>query len=258
MDEDEKTPQRERKLIARFDMKLLDDSATGGFEGYVSVFGNEDSYGDVVEAGAFKETLPDFINNGFIAVGHDWAGLPVATVVEAFEDETGLFMRCQFHSTEAAQAARTVVKERMARGKTVGLSIGYEVLEYVIVKPEDGSWRYKRRLVKLKLYEGSIVTVPANALAGVTDAKSGLSLEDHAAAALAAVAGVVERFGSLADLKRKEGKVLSPTNRERLAKLHAGIGDLLAATEPPATVDPARVTALKLRMLALETERLAS
>jgi hypothetical protein len=34
----------------------------------------------------------------------------VATIAEAYEDEHGLFMRCEFHSTQAAQDARTVVR----------------------------------------------------------------------------------------------------------------------------------------------------
>lgn len=250
----------ERKLIARFDLKLLEDSPHGGFNGYVSVFGNEDSYGDIIEPGAFKETIQDFIKDGFIAVGHDWGGLPVATVVEAYEDDYGLFMRCEFHSTEAAQSARTVVRERMARGKTVGLSIGYEVKEYAIIKPEDGSWGYKRRLIKIKLYEGSIVTVPANALAGVTDAKGhGQTLNAQYDAALAAVEAVTRRIGSLADLKHQEGKRLNPANRERLETLAASVAELLAATVPPPPApDPATVAALNVRMLALETDLLAS
>lgn len=250
-------PTREHKLI-KFDLKLLDDSTHGGFSGYVSVFGNEDSHGDIIEPGAFKDGLADFIRDGFAPVGHDWSGLPVATIAEAFEDEHGLFMRCEFHSTAAAQDARTVVRERLARGKTVGLSVGYEVLEYAIIKSDDPSeWRYKRRLLKIKLYEGSIVTVPANALAGVTDAKSGLSLDDHCGAALAAVEQVVVRLGSLADLRRKDGRSLSAANQARLETLAARLGELRAATEPrPAVPDPAALDALWAKQLALESELL--
>lgn len=251
-------PTREHKLI-KFDLKLLDDSTHGGFSGYVSVFGNEDSYGDIIEPGAFKDGLADFIRDGFTPVGHDWEDLPVATIAEAYEDEYGLFMRCEFHSTQAAQDARTVVRERLARGKTVGLSIGYEVLEYALIKSEDpNQWRMKRRLLKIKLYEGSIVTVPANALAGVTDAKSGLSLDDHCSAALAAVGQVVDRLGSLADLRRKDGRGLNAANHTRIAALAAQIAELQAAAGPlpPAAPDPALLAVVWAKQLALESDLL--
>lgn len=254
-------PTREHKLI-KFDLKLLDDSTHGGFSGYVAVFGNEDSYGDIIEPGAFKDGLADFIRDGFTPVGHDWEDLPVATIAEAYEDEYGLFMRCEFHSTQNAQDARTVVRERLARGKTVGLSIGYEVLEYSLVKSDDpNQWRMKRRLLKIKLYEGSIVTVPANALAGVTDAKSGLSLDDHCSAVLAAVGQVVDRIGSLADLRRKDGRQLSAANQTRLETLAARLGELRAATAPRPQEDASVETQwlmMRAELLSLETERLTA
>ena len=158
------TVKLERKSFA--EVKLL-DTDSGGFEGYASLFGVKDSYGDTVQPGAFKDTLPQFIERGFIAAGHEWAGLPIGYVEDAFEDEKGLFIRVRYHSTDEAQAARKVAQERIAAGKFVGLSIGYMVAAGGATMKSDG-----RHLTKLDLFETSRVNVPALAPAGLTGVKS--------------------------------------------------------------------------------------
>ena len=45
----------------RFDMEVkFASDKTGVFSGYGAVFGNVDSYGDVIEKGAFKSPIEDF------------------------------------------------------------------------------------------------------------------------------------------------------------------------------------------------------
>lgn len=204
---------------------------SGSLKGYASTFANWDSVKERPTKGAFTPHLADFLKDGFIAVGHDWAALPVATPSEAHEDDIGLFLAADFHSTPMAQAARTVTTERIERGKSVKLSIGYEVLadEYV---PEG------RLLKEIKLYEVSLVTVPANPLASVTGAK-GVPLATHSDAVLAAVDELKARMVGLRDLRMKEGRVLSESNRKRifslkeaLAAVLTDLDELLRATEP--------------------------
>lgn len=226
----------EHKILPIADLKLKDDGS-GTIEGYASTFENWDDVGERPVKGAFKQHLSDFLKDGFIAIGHNWSQLPIATPTKAREDDKGLYVEAQFHSTPDAQAARTVVKERLDRGKSVKLSIGYEVLldEYV---PEG------RLLKDVKLYEWSIVTVPANRQADVTTAK-GLRLESEHDAALAAVLGLADRYKSLFDLRTKEGRVLSDQNRKRIAALldaletvKSDLQGLLSASEPkPKTED---------------------
>ena len=62
---------------------------------------------------------------------------------------------------------------------------------------------------------------------------------DHAEHVLASVQAFIERSGSLADLRSKEGRVLSAANRERLSTLHdllaecaKDIKELLDSTQP--------------------------
>jgi Escherichia/Staphylococcus phage prohead protease len=209
----------------------IDDTGTGSMTGYASTFANWDSVKERPVKGAFAPHLADFLKDGFIAVGHNWSALPVATPTEAREDDHGLLLKADFHSTPDAQAARTVTNERLARGKSVKLSIGYEVLndEYV----EEG-----RLLKEIKLYEVSLVTVPANSMASVTASK-GMPLAEQSDAVLAAVEDYIARLKQLHSLRAKEGRVLSGDNRKRienaveaLAGAQAALSDLLAASDP--------------------------
>jgi phage head maturation protease len=76
----------------------------------------------------------------------------------------GLWIQTEYHSTEAAQSARTIAQERMARGKSVALSIGYGIEPGGAEFSDDGT----RHLLKLKLFEVSQVNVPMLRQAGLT------------------------------------------------------------------------------------------
>src|SRR6478672_5618517 len=202
----------EHKMCEATGLQILGKDDAGGasnglLKGYAAVFNNWDRTKEMVMPGAFKSHLQDFLRDGFIAGGHDWKSLPIATPVEIYEDGHGLFGVAEFHSTAAAQDARAVAAERLARGKSVSLSIGYEVKadEYV---PEG------RKLLDLPLHEWSLVNVPANPLAQVTGVKS-LPLDDHGATVQAAVSEYLSRVTDLAALRSKDGRVLSAANRAK-------------------------------------------
>lgn len=142
----------------------FDDTECGGFLGWASVFGVLDRQGDIVAKGAFADTIEQFKQTGFIAIAHDWDALPVATIRDAYEDDKGLFIDCEFHSSDEAQAARTYVRERINRKKSVGLSIGYFVKDSLNT-PEG------HVLKAIDLAECSIVTLPACPPAGVSRVK---------------------------------------------------------------------------------------
>jgi uncharacterized protein len=225
----------EHKLVSTLDLKAV-DAGNGEVQGYASTFGNFDDVGERVVKGAFSQHLTRFLSDGFISVGHDWQRLPIATPVEAFEDDHGLFVRAAFHSTPDAQAARTVIKERIDRGKSVKLSIGYEVLQ-------DEYTQEGRLLKDVRLFEWSYVTVPANPLAGVTGAKgnplAGLPFAEHSQSVLAAVQEFRDRATDIHRLRAKEGRVLSDANRKRIQALKESLAtvledldELLSATEP--------------------------
>lgn len=151
-----------RKLV------LLKDASVdknGRLEGYGAVYGNVDDGGDVILNGAMADAIPRFLKEGFISWGHDW-NVPVAMPKGASEDSKGLYFDAQFHSTPAAQEKRTITKERLDAGLTMGLSIGYgEVTKKRLTTHTE--------LSKIgRLFEVGLVTVPMNGLAGVAGIKA--------------------------------------------------------------------------------------
>jgi HK97 family phage prohead protease len=226
------------------------DGQAGSFEGYASVFGTVDSYGDTIDPGAYTDTIPQFLQRGFISWGHDW-NLPIGIVTAAREDAKGLFISGNFHSDAEAQKYRVRASERVAAGKFMGLSIGYEAEAYE-VRQVDTPFRNQwgelsdkvRALTKIKLYETAIVTVPAEENSGVTAIKStdgfGLSFDDHSERTRVAVREWWARAKSGWDLRTKEGRAISSARRERMATVrdalrnHADeIDAMLTETAPP-------------------------
>lgn len=129
----------------------------GEFVGYASVFGNVDSYGDIVDPGAFTKTLEEWAASGSpipALWGHDFHDpfSNIGHVVEAVEDEKGLKVRVQL-DLENAKAAQ--VYRLLKSGRVGQMSFAYDVLGYL--DGEDGF-----HLTELKLYEVSVVPVGAN------------------------------------------------------------------------------------------------
>lgn len=239
------------KRITNLDacLKLLDEDGPGSFEGYASTFKNWDRVGERPAPGAFRN-LKEFKRDGFIAWGHDW-NEPVAIVTEAKEDEHGILIKCTFHGTPKAQEYRQIVAERLAKGKSMGLSIGYRVHD---CKRVEGGVL----LTDIELYEVSLVTVPANPKATVSAIKSGLpdglSMDDAYETTLAVVEGLTSRVQSLSELRAEEGRALSQKHRDRVK---AVCDALLALTpEPEPETPPMDMTALHLRALALRASAL--
>jgi len=114
--------------------------------------------------GAYKETIPDFLKNGFLSWSHAW-DIPIGTISDAKEVKDGLYLVADFHGTDAAQQARQIAAERLARQKTMGLSIGYETQKST--QRDDGV----RELRQIKLYEAGLVMVPADSHALVGGVK---------------------------------------------------------------------------------------
>lgn len=159
-------PTREfkRRNVA-FKANKVDPSGT--FSGYASVFGNIDSYGEVVEAGAFAESLKRIKESGdpLPVLWQHRSSEPIGGSDMLEEDDHGLktdgFLLID--DIPQAKAAHTLMSKRIVKG----LSIGYYV--------EASSYNEKtgvRTLQKLDLVEYSVVTFPANELATVDAVKS--------------------------------------------------------------------------------------
>jgi HK97 family phage prohead protease len=137
-------------------------TAEGVIEGYGSVFGNVDSYGDIVVAGAFAQTL-----KGDRAPAMLWQhnpDEPIGVWTEVREDKRGLVVKGQLAlGTQRGREALELIK----MGALSGLSIGYST-----VKSSFDEQSGIRSLLELDLWEVSPVTFPANEAARITSAKS--------------------------------------------------------------------------------------
>lgn len=125
--------------------------------GYASIKGNVDSYGDIVVDGAYK-ALDETVKSGFICESHRW-DRPLGYFTKAVEDDKGLYVEYELHSTPEAQALLTWVSERIAAGKTVGMSIGYKTIKCSYGEVDGDEVRY---LEEIEVREASITLLPAN------------------------------------------------------------------------------------------------
>lgn len=145
--------------IRSFDYEIKAVSDDGLFSGYGSVFGNVDSYNEIVAPGAFAESLAETRAKGrtLPVLWQHRSGEPIGNwnIESMKEDDYGLFGSGNLW-LDAAPYAKVAYRGMQSKAIT-GLSIGYYVREDAF----DEKTRV-RTLKKLDLVEISIVTAPAN------------------------------------------------------------------------------------------------
>jgi len=157
----EKEVQHEHKTI-KFEVKEVNEE-TGVFEGYGSTFGGEpDSYGDVVDKGAFTKTIAEGAKRIKILWNHQTLE-PIGKPVELREDERGLFIKAKL--SLGVQRAREILA-LMKDGVINELSIGYDTITDAVVEGV-------RHLKEVRLWDISPVSFAANPDAVLTNVKSG-------------------------------------------------------------------------------------
>lgn len=158
-----------------------DDAERMSFTGYGAVFNNIDSYGDIIEPGAFKRTLAEarktkslpamLLQHGGWGISADDL-TPIGIWTEFEEDEKGLLVTGKLAETQRGLEAYGLLK-MTPRPALNGLSIGYRAKKFTMgTKPGEP----RRRLHEVELIEVSLVTFPANPKARVGSVKSGQGL----------------------------------------------------------------------------------
>lgn len=192
-----------------------DGLEAGQFEAYASTWTRTpDSYGDVVKAGAFKESLKDWAKSGAvlpILYGHDihdpFNNLGGAVKLE--EDDHGLKVRAQL-DLENPTAMQVY---RMLKGRRINqMSFAFDTLDAgtVEVPKADGSdeTTTARELRKMAIHEISVVPFGANSDTEVLAVKANVQALSQ---------------------ELKAGKVISTKNLEKLTAARDALDAVITA-----------------------------
>lgn len=204
----------EHKSFA-LDVKAVEKS--GEFAGYLSVFGNMDSYRDIVMPGAFAESLAEWNTKGRLPpiLWQHRSGEPLGPYTKMQEDQKGLYVEGRLLVDDIPRAKEA--HALMAHKVVSGMSIGFET-----IGEEWDKTNRVRKLTKLKLWEGSIVTFPANEEAQVEAVKSllrGGELPDLQ---------TFERFLREAGFSKSQAKAVAGHGLSHLLRCEAeGVGDVV-------------------------------
>jgi len=145
------------------DLKADAAKETGFFTGYASTFNTVDSYDDVIEPGAFKETIADAGGALPMLWAHD-ADEVIGVFRSMREDAKGLKVRGELAlAVRRGAEAYALLKSGAIKAPSIGFTIPTGGSRH------DGS---VRRISRVKLWEISLVLWPANAEAAITAVKN--------------------------------------------------------------------------------------
>lgn len=188
----------------------------GQFTAYASVFGNVDSYGDVVLPGAFANALKKWAAttaNLPLLFGHNMSDpdYNIGHVIEAVEDERGLLVTCQLDLSNP-KAMQTY---KLLKGRRINqMSFAYDVLEGAwIEKTEGGESVSYYELRELDIYEVSVVTIGANQETEILAVKMAADAARHLGAGI------------------KEGRVLASKHIDSLRTAREALDVVIKAAE---------------------------
>ena len=147
------------RRIGQLEVKAIEQGKNLFIEGYASVFGVLDSYEDIVEKGAFTNTIQgkNFKRIAF-CYQHEFSTV-IGKIIELKEDEVGLWFKAKISNTNLG---RDLV-ELISDGAISEISIGYRT------KVSEMNTDTNVRMIKeVELYEISLVTRAANSEAFIT------------------------------------------------------------------------------------------
>lgn len=199
-----------------------DGLGEGEFIAYASVFGNKDSYGDIVEPGAFADTLTEWnAKDAPIPAlwGHNMSDpdYNIGHVISAEEDEKGLKVHIKIDLENPLPGSKAPQVYRLLKGKRVEqMSFAYDVLDGGYAERADAAGGEKESyyaLRKLHLYEVSVVPIGANQETEILGVKSAAQVADRIAEDI------------------KAGRVISAKNETELRTAYDSLGRVLAVLE---------------------------
>lgn len=152
--------------IKNFNLEVKSSEDEGIIKFYGAIFGNRDSYNDIIVPGAFKKTLEEkgaekikFLFN------HNTDNI-IGKILNIQEDEHGLLCEAKmFLDTQEGKEKFLLLKEKQIDS----FSIGYIAKNYEVIIEKKEKTRY---LKDIDLFEISLVLMPANEEAKLLSLKS--------------------------------------------------------------------------------------
>lgn len=144
------------------------DGAENTFK-FIITTNKVDRYGDIVEPSGMDAT--NYLQNPVVLFNHmassDMLPIGQSLSLETTSDGTGIVSTAKFHTD--TELARNVIA-LLNGGYLRATSIGFRPTEWLDMPPENGdTWNCPRRYTKWNLLEYSVVNIPANPYALITN-----------------------------------------------------------------------------------------
>lgn len=197
-----------KSFAAKFTLDGIDEEE-GKFGGYASVWDVQDSYGDIVERGAFKKTLKE--NKQFPMLWSHDVFQPMG-IIKATEDDKGLAVEGFLNmDVQLAREKRSLMVQKAING----LSIGFQTIK-------DRIDAAARRLKEVRLFEISPCVFQACPGSLIDEVKS--------------LPGLITDM--LTRIRRSSGTEIDDETKALLYPARLSINALLGGWEPKATPAP--------------------
>lgn len=158
----------EQHKFKSFELKA---DEVGGISGFFSTYDKTpDSYGDIIEPGAFTKTLEKREESGHpfpLCFNHDFSAV-IGAVDSVKDTENGPYIEAHFLDTQLAQDVRKMLQS----GAIYQFSFAYDVLGSREPNEEEKKAGVANVLTEVEVFEVSVVTVPANQNAVATEVKA--------------------------------------------------------------------------------------
>lgn len=141
-----------------------DGSDSFKLQGYLSTYNNADRVGDVMLPGCFDNSIKSE-NEVCMLFNHNRSNVIGRMLLDT--DEKGLFVTGLFDKDDEDSLN---IYKKVKFGSLRKMSIGMKIKSYEVIDPEKpfGAWRIK----EVEILEGSVVSVPANNEANITNVKT--------------------------------------------------------------------------------------
>jgi len=168
-------PLEYKSIPFELDQKSIhddEDDKNFRFEGFGSTFGNIDRDDEIIRAGAFEKSLTE-IKPVLLWAHSTHEVIGVLDAQEVSMPKSGLFVKGKMPKDDTFVRGRVMPQMRI--GSVKSMSVGFRTIKSEVEKIGE---ELVRVITEAKLFEVSLVAIPANPLAVITDIKTVVPFQD--------------------------------------------------------------------------------